>query len=362
MKIYNEYFELFSKTQRVSRSYRPDLLDLFRYGKKVLGLKCYIDFRIGDFWDAWGLTIFKTRENPHTVLIPNHTLDLLNREELLYIIGHELGHIDLHELPLPELNESAKEIISAPDTGTPEVTAMAIHTHTELIADSKGVLVAGGVEHAISASKKFFKSCELGEDIENIRNVVAGKLILQEIILMKALKLMDKTEAYYDELGLPLFKTGKKLLSEEDSFRKIMDLFEEWPDCHEDQYAAMTESADAAYYVLLQGGAGGISVLPEDAVKFRYYDYKPKNLSRFTSVEEAYLKISESGPALSSMKHPLKYLTFGNLVCTAFETESDLYVAEEFVRDTGRSFGFSPDEIRQYLNQHQHRFEIKKAG
>jgi hypothetical protein len=79
-------------------------------------------------------------------------------------------------------------------------------------------------------------------------------------------------------------------------------------------------------------------------------------------VEEAYSKIAGHGPILSKMAHPLKYTTFGNLVTTAFETEDDPYVADEFIGDTGRVFGFNSGEIRSYLNKYQYRFEMMKAG
>ena len=127
--------DLISTTLRVTHSYRPDLLEMFKYGKRNLGLKCHIDFRIGEFWDSYGRAVFKTSNNPHTVLIPNHTLELLNHDELLYLIGHELGHIAHQEDKQTKWDESVSRILPEPDKLLPEIRQMVYDTFAEICAN-----------------------------------------------------------------------------------------------------------------------------------------------------------------------------------------------------------------------------------
>ncbi|ADB16139.1 peptidase M48 Ste24p [Pirellula staleyi DSM 6068] len=73
---------------RVSEKQFPSLHELFRHCCRTLGVYPYPDFFIGYGTNAWTAGV----ETPH-VVIGGGLVESLSREELQFVIGHELGHI-----------------------------------------------------------------------------------------------------------------------------------------------------------------------------------------------------------------------------------------------------------------------------
>lgn len=117
-------------------------------------------------------------------------------------------------------------------------------------------------------------------------------------------------------------------------------MFRPWMSVSIDDYNSLEQCVNAGIYVLLLGNDGSLKEVPASVIKYMGYDAtKPELLSKFGTIDQSYAKIKELSPVLKNIDHFMKYRHFHFLSRLVFETESDSYVAEEFLWSVGTSFG-----------------------
>jgi len=358
--IGNEISGCNAKTRRVSNAYRPDIFSLFNLARKRLEPKFPIDLVIAGTDEFFARAVYRKGNVPDTVQIADFLPDLLDEDEMLYVIGHEVGHLFFFN-PTPPANKDNDHVKILPDRGGCPLPIWRIvcDAYVELRADCFGIMACGEVDFAISAFSKM-----LGKPEINDRDHIVNYFSFEEIrVQMKALKLLKRSSLQYEILDQPLFQAGRNLFSEETFNRKMRELFVPWMAITAEEFNALEECACAAIYVLLASGEGKLVSVPEKADKhMKRYTCRPELLSSFTSIEQAYARIEKLSPAMRNLNHFLKYRHFEFISSLAFELEPDQDVAEEFLRVIGNSLGLTMLEVRKYLDESSRPSELEKAS
>jgi len=146
---------------RVNENNFPDIHDLLEEACKVLNLK-----KIPPLYIRWDYTINGSTtgsENP-IIILNSGTVDLLSPQELLYIIGHEIGHIKsghmlYHEMSMviPVLgNIVGQATLGIGSLVSVGLEAALFHWYrmSELTADRAGLLACQDQEAVIGALMK----------------------------------------------------------------------------------------------------------------------------------------------------------------------------------------------------------------
>lgn len=355
--------DLISNTRRVTPEKDPRLYSLFRAAMKKLKPKCRIGIRVGKL-DDYACAIPKTENNSYTVCVSEYALSVLDSPEILFVLGHEIGHVIMF-LPSPFSASADKNTDPVfPDLAGchPDIANMVRHVYGEMSADILGVSVVEDVNIAVSAYNKLMYGQFPNRSVERPDGSVGLAGSAEMSMQMKILRQLEKSEFFYDVIGKPLFGYGLNLDSEDLFFPTVKDLLKPWMQLSAAEHDALMECCHASLNILLREEGGGLKTISE--YSYIWDNFSPEKISEYASIEEAYIKIQELSPVLTGMDHVLKFRLFGDvIVYGSFEIEKDPYVAEEFVRDIGRSFGFSANEMRQYLSPYQHRFEeMKKAS
>lgn len=139
---------------KVDEKISKKLFDIFQSVKAQLGFNDKVDFYISSASEvnAFALSSFEEDE-PHIININSSLLQLMNDEELRFIIGHELGHLINKNADLLKLIQ----FIFPPSTNLPGILQHKIRLWSqlsELNADRFGYLVCPDLKTCISA---FFK-------------------------------------------------------------------------------------------------------------------------------------------------------------------------------------------------------------
>jgi hypothetical protein len=356
--------ELISNTRRVTPEKDPRLHSLFRSVMKLLKPKCRIGIRIGEI-DSYACALPKTKDSSCTVCISEYALTVLDREELLFILGHEIGHI-IMSLP-PPVSQAAvykdREPMFPDLAGYhPAIAKMVTDVYIESFANMFGISVVEDVDIAISVYNKLLYGPFPNKSVERPDDIVSFTDYAELGMQMQILRQLEKSEFFYDVIGKPLFGYGRNLVSEDTFCHSVNKMFKPWLECTADEYGALTECCHASLHILLRQEGGELKTLSE--YSYIWDKFSEAEISKYASTEEAYLKIQELSPVLKGISHILKFRLFGDvIVYAAFEIEKDPYVSEEFVRDVGRYFGLASEELSQYLALYQHRYgELRKAS
>ena len=349
-----------TKPRRVSSAYRPDIFSLFKLARKRLEPKFPIDLMIADTDEFFARAVYRNGNSPDTIQIAAFLPNMLHKDEMLFVIGHEVGHLVFFNTP-PSGNEDNDHAKIIPDRGSCPlpIWRMVCDTYCELWADFFGIKACGEVDFAISAFSKM-----LGKPDINDRNHIVNYFSFEEMrVQMKALKLLKRSSLQYEILDQPLFQAGRNLFSEETFNRKLRHLFKPWMAITAEEFNALEECIGAAIYVLLASDAGNLEVIPDNVEKhMRRYFNRPELISSFNSIDQAYNRIEEMSPVIRNLGHFMKHRHFEFTSSLAFELEPDQDVAEEFLRVIGNSLGLTIWEVRQYLDEFRCHSELVKAS
>lgn len=148
---------------KVAKELLPDVYELCNEVKQKLGYTEKVDFYItGDSTvNAFSVASEKDDE-PNIVNINSGLFDLMTRDELRFVIGHELGHLINKDTALSRLIGFV-----FPGTSTPPITLIyKIRLHSqlaELVADRYGYIATENLESCVTAFFKMASGLDLAK-------------------------------------------------------------------------------------------------------------------------------------------------------------------------------------------------------
>lgn len=149
---------------KVDKDILPEFNALCQDVKKRLGFMEPVDFYVtGDSSiNAFSVTAEKKGE-PHIVNINSSMFDLMDEQEMRFVIGHELGHIINKDSALKNL---IYFVFPQEDTNIPIILSYKIRLHdqlAELVADRYGFLANGDLNACVTAFFKMASGLDLGK-------------------------------------------------------------------------------------------------------------------------------------------------------------------------------------------------------
>lgn len=157
---------------KVEEELLPDIYKLCHEVKKKLGFEGKVDFYITGDSTVNAFSVASEDENePNIVNINSGLFDLMSKDELRFVIGHELGHLINKDTALARLIN----FVFPPETKSPVMLQYKIRLHdqlAELVADRYGYMAIENLGVCVTA---FFKMAS-GLDLEKM-NVSIDTLI-----------------------------------------------------------------------------------------------------------------------------------------------------------------------------------------
>ncbi len=157
---------------KVDEELLPDIYSLCHDVKKKLGFEGKVDFYITGDSSVNAFSVASEDENePNIVNINSGLFDLMSKDELRFVIGHELGHLINKDTALARLIA----FVFPPETKSPVMLQYKIRLHdqlAELVADRYGYMAIENLGVCVTA---FFKMAS-GLDLEKM-NVSIDALI-----------------------------------------------------------------------------------------------------------------------------------------------------------------------------------------
>ena len=157
---------------KVDQELLPDIYELCHEVKNKLGFEGKVDFYITGDSTVNAFSVASEDENePNIVNINSGLFDLMSKDELRFVIGHELGHLINKDTALARLIG----FVFPPETKSPVMLQYKIRLHdqlAELVADRYGYMAIENLGVCVTA---FFKMAS-GLDLEKM-NVSIDALI-----------------------------------------------------------------------------------------------------------------------------------------------------------------------------------------
>lgn len=149
---------------KIAKDLLPELWDLCEGVKKELSFTEPVDFYITGDSTVNAYSIAATKEGEaHIVNLNSSLVDLMTRDELRFVVGHELGHIINRDSKLTRLIY----FIFPPENSVPPVTLQyKIRLHdqlAELVADRYGYLATKDLGVCVTAFFKMASGLDLGK-------------------------------------------------------------------------------------------------------------------------------------------------------------------------------------------------------
>ena len=150
---------------KVEQELLPDVYQLCQEVKAKLNFEEAVDFYItGDSSvNAFSLAA-EDQDQPHIVNINSALFDLMSRDELKFVIGHELGHLINKDSALGRLIR----FVFPPETNIPISLQYKIRLHdqlAELVADRYGYIAVENLEACVTAFFKMASGLDLAKMI-----------------------------------------------------------------------------------------------------------------------------------------------------------------------------------------------------
>ena len=130
--------------------------------KARLGFEEPVDFYVTGSSEINAFSIAAEGDQPHIVNINSELFNLMDEDELRFVVGHELGHLINRDTALKRLIW----FVYPPQSVVPPVTLQyKIHLHdnlAELVADRYGYLACGNLDACVRAFFKMASGLDLG--------------------------------------------------------------------------------------------------------------------------------------------------------------------------------------------------------
>jgi uncharacterized tellurite resistance protein B-like protein len=363
-KFENEWkYILEGHSFKVTPELAPKLYTLFHSAVERLEFTEPVEFFINNSpeFNAWSLASLETGE-PHIININAGLVDKLDDDELLFVVGHEIGHLITR-------NTNIVKLISFVFPDAARIPVILHHKIqlwlklAELTADRYGFIASPKLEKCVSgffklasglaAERIHFDYTAYLTENERIlgffRDNKAGNLLSHPInpIRIKAIQLFSRSDIYRAVVE-------KTPLPQDDVLAgQISDLI---------QTLLLLSSSEADYHRKYFIAAAGIVIANVDEqMNLPEYETILKQLSDFTIFPAGFLKeIMESGQVMEIMEKSAKKLLELNPAdrFPMFELLMNIVIADKdiskeeigFLYQYGETvFGFSRKEVAQML-------------
>lgn len=279
--------QLLSDSVKLNQIIAPRLYNICEKAKAVLGFNEEIDFFIISSIEVNAFSINGFTYVPHMICLTSALVQLLSDDELLFVIGHEIGHLIYKHSQLYVVNSllSNREESEVPAHITNIFTRW--NQYAEISADRIGFMVQSDLE---TIGKVFFKFAsglseqhlnfnikEYMKQLDTIKELKIGDFYSSHpghLIRLKSLELFSKSELY------PFIKKTRKISAKTlaKNLDEIISLIEFHPKDDEEKNAVEFISAVGSYIAYCDGDMNS----QEWELLYEY-------LSRFTSKPEQYL-------------------------------------------------------------------------
>lgn len=164
--------EMEGSAMKVDQDVMGDFYALCQDVKQRLGFKDPVDFYIQGSPVVNAFSIAAKGEGvPHSVVIYSGLYNLMNDDELRFIVGHELGHLINHDTALGRL---IRFVYPPRESQMPLTLDFKVRIHSqlaELVADRYGFLACGNLEACVTGFYKLTSGIDLiklGVSIEDL--------------------------------------------------------------------------------------------------------------------------------------------------------------------------------------------------
>lgn len=221
---------------KVEKDLLCDFYDLCHEVKDKLGYKAPVDFYITGDSTVNAFSIASEEENePNIVNINSGLFDLMTRNELKFVIGHELGHLINKDTSLARLIQ----FVFPPQTAAPVTLQYKIRLHeqlAELVADRYGYIATEDLGVCVTAFFKLASGLDLAKMNVSIDALIADNnkrlsyflndkgmsrashpvnpIRVQALNLFATVKSQEELKKGMDELISILLKVGDSELDE----------------------------------------------------------------------------------------------------------------------------------------------------
>lgn len=169
-----EYHE--NRSMMIEEKTFPDLYRICMQAKLAIGFENDIEFYIASNStpNASSVGSDNPDEHPHVVELTSGLVQLLSEQELLYVIGHEIGHLINGDTQLSRLR---RFIYEDKEEEIPDFIKSRIKLYqllSELGADRYGIIACGGDENAaITAEYKLHSGIDISQMHVNLKALIA---------------------------------------------------------------------------------------------------------------------------------------------------------------------------------------------
>ncbi len=238
--VFQSRRHLLKSSLRLTAALAPNLHEIAAHCIDILKLKSKIEFFVYQS-DTFNAACYPPEENKLYIIISSGMLERFTKDELLFVVGHEIGHVlfEHFKYPVNHILEEGRDILSP-------LHAMKLYAwnrNAEISADRAGLLCCGSFE---VAGKTFFKlSSGVTSDSldfklnEYIKQFVDLEEVLNDStqdpsdwysthpfspLRIKALELFNKSETFKQFVPSALAQITEDQM--EDEIKKIMSLME----------------------------------------------------------------------------------------------------------------------------------------
>ena len=211
---------------KVDKEILPDFYALCQDVKTRLNFKDAVDFYVTGDSTLNAFSVAAEEEGqPHIVNINSAMFDLMNEEELRFVIGHELGHIINKDSALNRLIY----FVFPPDTTNPPITLQyKIRLHdqlAELVADRYGFLANGNLNACVTAFYKMSSGLDLAKMNVSLDALLAdNRKRLDYFMKGKGLSRYDHPVNPIRVQAINLFATAKSEKELEDGMEELIGI------------------------------------------------------------------------------------------------------------------------------------------
>lgn len=236
----------------------PELLkevyDLCHSVKDKLGFTGKVDFYITGDSTVNAFSVASENENePNIVNINSGLFDLMSREELKFVIGHELGHLINKDTALARLIN----FIFPPESAIPVTLQYKIRLHSqlaELVADRYGFMATEDLGACVTAFFKMASGLDLAKMNVSIDALIAdNNKRLSYFLNDKGTSRASHPVNPIRVQALNLFATSKNTEDLQKGMDELISILLKVGDCELDEYTAKFIAAAGLYVASVDG-------------------------------------------------------------------------------------------------------------
>ncbi len=297
--------QLLSDSVRLNKIIAPRLYDICQHACQILDYTDNIDFYIISSLDVNAFSINGFGFVPHMICLTSSLVRLLSDAELLFVIGHEIGHLIYKHSQLYVVNSllANREENEIPAHVTNSFVRW--NQYSEISADRIGFICQPNLEVIGNVFFKFasglseehlnFNIKEYLKQLESVKELAMGDFYTSHpghLIRLKSLELFSTSKLYKQEDHNALISVHEltKQLDE------LISLIEHHPKDESEKMVVEFISVVGTYVAYLDGEMNS----QEWELLYEY-------LSRFTSQPEVYLDFKDLNSIQKRMEKIIKY-------------------------------------------------------